>query len=152
MAEFAHLHLHTEYSLLDGMGRINQYINRAQELGMKHMAVTDHGVMYAAMDWYNAATKAGIHPVIGMEAYLAEGPVAKRERKSYHLLLLAAKRENHCAVVDLTGAGVLIGGGAITALWHQDAFTLWLLVTPALPWLINRPLARHRCRKAPHAG
>lgn len=89
MAEFAHLHLHTEYSLLDGMGRINQYISKAHELGIQHMAVTDHGVMYAAMDWYQAATSSGIHPIIGMEAYLSEGPIANRERKSYHLLLLA---------------------------------------------------------------
>lgn len=70
----------------------------------------------------------------------------------YHLLLLAAKRESHCAVVDLTGAGVLIGGGAITALWHQDAFRWWLLVTPVLPWLINRPLARYRCQQASPSG
>ena len=59
MAEFAHLHLHTEYSLLDGVGRIDQYIARAHELGLKHLAVTDHGVMYAALSWYNAATAAG---------------------------------------------------------------------------------------------
>ncbi len=89
MAEFAHLHLHTEYSLLDGMGRIDEYIARAKALGMQHLAVTDHGVMYAAMDWYKAATKAGLHPIIGMEAYLAEGKATEKERKSYHLLLLA---------------------------------------------------------------
>lgn len=109
MAEFAHLHLHTEYSLLDGMGRVNQYISRAQELGMKHMAVTDHGVMYAAMDWYNAATKAGIHPVIGMEAYLAEGPVARRERKSYHLLLLAENETGYRNLLQLASKAALHG-------------------------------------------
>lgn len=109
MVEFAHLHLHTEYSLLDGMGRIDQYINRAQELGMRHMAVTDHGVMYAAMDWYNAATKAGIHPVIGMEAYLAEGPAAKRERKSYHLLLLAENEVGYRNLLQLASKAALHG-------------------------------------------
>jgi DNA polymerase III alpha subunit len=72
--EFAHLHLHTEFSLLDGMGRIDQYVARAQELGIQHLAVTDHGVMYAAMDWYQAAVAGGLHPIIGMEAYLAMGP------------------------------------------------------------------------------
>ncbi|HWV25125.1 MAG TPA: DNA polymerase III subunit alpha [Thermomicrobiales bacterium] len=109
MAEFAHLHLHTEFSLLDGMGRINQYIDRAHQLGMKHMAVTDHGVMYAAMDWYNAATSAGIHPVIGMEAYLAEGPVEKRQRKSYHLLLLAENETGYKNLLQLASKAALYG-------------------------------------------
>lgn len=109
MTDFAHLHLHTQYSLLDGMGRIDQYIERAQQLGMQHMAVTDHGVMYAAMDWYNAATKAGMHPIIGMEAYLAEGPVAKRERKSYHLLLLAENERGYRNLMQLASKAALHG-------------------------------------------
>ena len=109
MPDFAHLHLHTEYSLLDGMGRIHQYIARARELGMQHMAVTDHGVMYAAMDWYNAATKAGIHPIIGMEAYLAEGSIAQRERKSYHLLLLAENETGYRNLLRLASIAALDG-------------------------------------------
>lgn len=109
MAEFAHLHLHTEYSLLDGMGRINQYISRAHELGIKHMAVTDHGVMYAAMDWYQAATASGIKPIIGMEAYLAEGTIAKRERKSYHLLLLAENETGYRNLIRLASIASLEG-------------------------------------------
>ena len=109
MVDFAHLHLHTEYSLLDGMGRINQYIAKAQELGMQHMAVTDHGVMYAAMDWYTAATKAGIHPIIGMEAYLAEGSISKRERKSYHLLLLAENEAGYRNLLRLASTAALDG-------------------------------------------
>ena len=107
--EFAHLHLHTEFSLLDGMGRIDQYVNRAQELGIKHMAVTDHGVMYAAMDWYQAGVAAGLHPIIGMEAYLAEGPVAKRERKSYHLLLLAENDTGYRNLLKLASKASLEG-------------------------------------------
>lgn len=109
MSDFAHLHLHTQYSLLDGMGRIDQYIDRAQKLGMQHMAVTDHGVMYAAMDWYTAATKAGLHPIIGMEAYLAEGPVSKRERKSYHLLLLAENEKGYKNLLQLASKAALYG-------------------------------------------
>ena len=109
MAEFAHLHLHTEFSLLDGMGRIDEYTKKAQELGIRHMAVTDHGVMYAAMDWYKAATKAGIHPVIGMEAYLSEGPVADRNRKSYHLLLLAENETGYRNLVRLASRASLEG-------------------------------------------
>lgn len=109
MTEFAHLHLHTEFSLLDGMGRIDEYVSRAQELGIKHMAVTDHGVMYAAMDWYQAGVSAGLHPIIGMEAYLAEGPIAKRERKSYHLLLLAENDAGYRNLLHLASAASLDG-------------------------------------------
>ncbi|MGN6482868.1 MAG: DNA polymerase III subunit alpha, partial [Thermomicrobiales bacterium] len=109
MAEVSHLHLHTEFSLLDGMGRIPQYMARAQELGIKNMAVTDHGVMYAAMDWYNAATAAGIKPIIGMETYLAESSIAKRERKSYHLLLLAENEIGYRNLIKLASIASLDG-------------------------------------------
>jgi DNA polymerase III subunit alpha len=107
--EFAHLHLHTEFSLLDGMGRIDEYVTRAQQLGIKHMAVTDHGVMYAALDWYQAAVAGGLHPIIGMEAYLAEGPIAKRERKSYHLLLLAENEVGYRNLLKLASVASLEG-------------------------------------------
>lgn len=109
MAEFAHLHLHTEYSLLDGVGRIDQYIERAHELGLKHLAVTDHGVMYAALSWYNAATAAGLHPIIGMEAYLAEGSISERKRESYHLLLLAENETGYRNLVRLASIASLHG-------------------------------------------
>ena len=62
---FAHLHLHTEYSLLDGACRIEPLMERLEELGMKHCAITDHGVMYGVVDFYQKALKHGIHPVIG---------------------------------------------------------------------------------------
>ncbi len=109
MPEFAHLHLHTEYSLLDGMGRIDEYTAKAKELGIHHMAVTDHGVMYAAMDWHKAATKAGLHPIVGMEAYLSEGPVKDRNRKSYHLLLLAENEVGYRNLVRLASRASLEG-------------------------------------------
>jgi len=109
MPEFAHLHLHTEYSLLDGMGRIDEYTAKAKELGIHHMAVTDHGVMYAAMDWHKAATKAGLHPIVGMEAYLSEGPVKERNRKSYHLLLLAENEIGYRNLVRLASRASLEG-------------------------------------------
>lgn len=109
MVDFAHLHLHTEFSLLDGMGRIDDYVARAKELGMQHLAVTDHGVMYAAMDWYKAATKAGLHPIIGMEAYLAEGKASEKERKSYHLLLLAENEIGYRNLLKLASKASLEG-------------------------------------------
>jgi DNA polymerase-3 subunit alpha len=109
VSEFAHLHLHTEFSLLDGMGRIDEYIRRAKELGLHHLAVTDHGAMYGAMDWYTAGTKAGLHPIIGMEAYLSESPVAQRERKSYHLLLLAENEVGYRNLLKLATRSNLEG-------------------------------------------
>ncbi|MBA3643598.1 MAG: DNA polymerase III subunit alpha, partial [Chloroflexia bacterium] len=109
MVEFAHLHLHTEYSLLDGMGRINEYIAKAQERNLHHLAVTDHGVMYAAMDWYQSATKAGLHPIIGIEAYLAEGNARARERRSYHLLLLAQNEVGYRNLLRLSTRAMLEG-------------------------------------------
>lgn len=109
MAEFAHLHLHTEYSLLDGMGRTNEYIARAKELGLHHLAVTDHGVMYGAMEWYKSATAAGLHPIVGMEAYLAEGSAGARERKSYHLLLLAENETGYRNLLRLSSRAMLEG-------------------------------------------
>jgi DNA polymerase-3 subunit alpha len=107
--EFAHLHLHTEYSLLDGLGRIPEYINRAQEVGIQHVAVTDHGVMYASLEWYRQATNAGLHPIVGIEAYLAEGKASVRDRKSYHLLLLAENIEGYRNLLQLASKASLEG-------------------------------------------
>ena len=109
MPEFAHLHLHTEYSLLDGMGRINEYIDRAKALDMHHMAVTDHGVMYAAYDWHRTATAAGLHPIVGIEAYLAEGKASERNRDSYHLLLLAENETGYRNLLKLASRAALEG-------------------------------------------
>jgi DNA polymerase-3 subunit alpha len=109
LAEFAHLHLHTEFSLLDGMGRVDEYVSRAKALGLHHLAVTDHGVMYGALDWYRTASKAGLHPIIGMEAYLAEGSATARERKSYHLLLLAENETGYRNLLRLATRASLEG-------------------------------------------
>ncbi len=89
---FTHLHVHTEYSLLDGMCRIPQLVARAKELGMDSLALTDHGVMYGAIQFYLAATEAGIKPIIGCEVYIAPGNRLSRDASSkdkYHLILLA---------------------------------------------------------------
>ena len=79
---FTHLHVHTEYSLLDGSNKIKEYVSRVKELGMNSAAITDHGVMYGVIDFYKEAQKQGIHPVIGCEGY-----VARRTRldKTYEL-------------------------------------------------------------------
>lgn len=109
MAEFAHLHLHTEFSLLDGMGRVQDYIAKAQEMGMNNMAVTDHGVMYGSMDWYKAATSAGMNPIMGMEAYLAEGAASESNRKMYHLLLLAENETGYRNLLKLASESSING-------------------------------------------
>ncbi len=109
LAEFAHLHLHTEYSLLDGMGRSKEYAARALDLGIKHIAVTDHGVMYGAMEWYRTASAADLHPIVGVEAYLAEGKAAARERKSYHLLILAENEVGYRNLLKLSTRAQLEG-------------------------------------------
>src|SRR3954454_10433386 len=109
VAEFAHLHLHTEYSLLDGMGRTQEYVARAKELGIHHLAISDHGVLYGAMEWYHAISKAGLHPIVGIEAYLAEGSARAKERKSYHLLLLAQNLEGYRNLLTLSSKSHLEG-------------------------------------------
>ncbi len=99
---FTHLHIHTEYSLLDGMCRIPQLVSRAKELGMDSLAITDHGVMYGAIEFYLAAREAGIKPIIGCEVYLAQDSRFSRsirDKNNYHLILLAK---------DLTGYRNLI--------------------------------------------
>src|SRR5919107_452911 len=91
------------------MGRTAEYASRAKDLGIHHIAVTDHGVMYGAMEWYKTATAAGIHPIIGVEAYLAEGSARARERKSYHLLLLAENETGYRNLLKLSTLAQLEG-------------------------------------------
>ena len=90
---FVHLHVHSEFSLLDGLARIPDLVSRAVELGMPALALTDHGTMYGAIKFYQACKKADITPIIGMEAYLALGSMydrdPQRDRHRYHLQLLA---------------------------------------------------------------
>ena len=89
---FTHLHLHTEYSLLDGLARIPQLMDRARELGQEAIALTDHGVLYAAIDFYREARARGIKPIIGIEAYVAPNSRLSREpgdKQSFHLTLLS---------------------------------------------------------------
>lgn len=110
MTEFAHLHLHTEYSLLDGLGRIDAYMDRALEYGMRHVAITDHGVMYGVLDWYKAARARGLVPIIGVEGYMARNGIADREdRKPYHLVLLAQNETGYRNLLQLTSRASIEG-------------------------------------------
>ena len=101
---FTHLHVHTEYSLLDGSNKIKEYVKRVKELGMDSAAITDHGVMYGVIDFYKAAKEAGINPVIGCEVYVAPNSRFDKETvggedRYYHLVLLA---ENNIGYQNLT--------------------------------------------------
>ena len=92
MENFAHLHVHTEYSLLDGACRIPALVARAKELGQQWLAITDHGVMYGVIDFYKECKKQGIRPVIGCEVYVAPrtrfDKVHRIDTSPYHLVLL----------------------------------------------------------------
>src|SRR6266702_3272270 len=92
-ADFAHLHVHTEYSLLDGFSRTKKLVQQAKALGMQHLAITDHGAMYGVIEFYKACKAGGINPIIGIEAYLTEDMHnhSKRFNDDYHHLLLLAK-------------------------------------------------------------
>ncbi len=106
MPQLVHLHVHTEYSLLDGACRIKKLVQRAKELGQDALAITDHGVLYGAVDFYNECKDAGIKPIIGCEVYVAQGSRFQREkteRKPYHLVLLCKDMEgyqNLCKLVS----------------------------------------------------
>ena len=109
---FTHLHVHTEYSLLDGMCRIPQLVSRAKELGMSSLAITDHGVLYGAIEFYLAAREAGIKPIIGCEVYVAAGNRAGRtaaDKDSYHLVLLAKDQQGYRNLLQLTTRANLEG-------------------------------------------
>jgi DNA polymerase-3 subunit alpha len=109
---FTHLHVHTEYSLLDGMCRIPQLVERAREMGMDSLAITDHGVMYGAIEFYLAAKEAGIKPIIGCEAYVAQNSHLSRSTKdknNYHLILLAKNQTGYRNLIQLTTKAHLEG-------------------------------------------
>ena len=91
MSKFVHLHTHSHYSLLDGLAKIDDLVLRTKELGMDSLAVTDHGVLYAAVEFYKKAKAAGIKPILGVEAYIAPRDRFSKDpnEKYFHLILLA---------------------------------------------------------------
>lgn len=104
--DFAHLHVHTEYSLLDGFSRIKKLVKQSKDLGMDHMAITDHGAMYGALEFYKECTKGGVHPILGVESYLVpdhkDKPKFKQgDKRYYHLLLLAQNNTGYRNLMKL---------------------------------------------------
>ena len=110
MQKFTHLHVHTQYSLLDGACKIADLIGYAKELGMDSLAITDHGVMYGVVEFYQEAVKAGIKPIIGCEVYVTAGShLDKNSRGMYHLILLAENDEGYHNLMKIVSVGQLEG-------------------------------------------
>jgi len=111
---FVHLHTHTEFSLLDGSNKIKEYVKRVKELGMNAAAITDHGVMYGAIDFYRAAVAEGINPIIGCEVYVApnsrfDREVSGGEDRYYHLVLLAENQTGYQNLIKIVSKGFVDG-------------------------------------------
>ena len=111
---FTHLHVHTEYSLLDGSNKIKEYVARVKELGMNSAAITDHGVMFGCIDFYKAAREAGINPIMGCEVYVAPGSRFDKEQQHgddryHHLVLLAENNHGYSNLMKIVSAGFVDG-------------------------------------------
>ena len=111
---FVHLHVHTEYSLLDGSNKIKEYVSRVKELGMNSAAITDHGVMYGVIDFYRAARAQGINPILGCEVYVAphsrfDREVTGGDDRYYHLVLLAENNQGYANLMKIVSKGFVEG-------------------------------------------
>jgi DNA polymerase III subunit alpha len=143
---FTHLHVHTEFSLLDGMCRINNLLKRAKELGMTNLAITDHGSMYGAIDFYQAAKDAGIKPIIGCELYVAQGDHTSRnpaDKSNYHVVLLAKNLTGYRNLMQLTSKAHLEGfyykprvDHALLEQYHEGLIALTACLGGEIPTLI----------------
>ncbi|RYD01875.1 hypothetical protein N752_27510 [Desulforamulus aquiferis] len=133
--EFVHLHLHSEYSLLDGAARINQVAKQAKESGMSSLAITDHGCMFGIVDFYKACHKEGIRPILGCEVYVAPRKmtdrVPKLDEQPYHLVLLAENQMGYKNLLKLVSLGYTQGfyykpriDKEILAKYHQGLICL----------------------------
>ena len=146
---FAHLHVHTEYSLLDGASRVKELIRRTKELGMDSVAITDHGVMYGAVRFYKEAKAQGIHPVIGCEVYLAPGIRQERAEvdgtRYYHLILLAENETGYRNLVELISLANIEGyyykpriDKELLRQYHEGVIALSACVAGEIPQAILR--------------
>ena len=133
---FAHLHVHTEYSLLDGSNKIKEYVSRVKELGMNSAAITDHGVMYGVIDFYREAKKQGINPILGCEVYVAPNSRFDREitggdDRYYHIVLLAENNKGYANLMKIVYKGFVVGyyyrprvDKALLAEYHEGIIAL----------------------------
>ena len=150
---FAHLHVHTEYSLLDGSNKITEYVNRVKELGMDSAAITDHGVMYGVIDFYRAAKAAGIRPILGCEVYVAPGSMYDKETvggedRYYHLVLLAENNTGYSNLMKIVSKGFTEGyyykprvDKEVLETYHEGIIAL----SACLAGEVAREITRGRC-------
>jgi len=110
---FIHLHVHSQFSLLDGLPKIDELVNKAKEYNMPALALTDHGAMYGVIEFYQKCQKAGIKPIIGLEAYLGRGSRFDKQNKvdtdPYHLILLVKSHQGYQNLLKLTSLAHLEG-------------------------------------------
>ncbi|MCD7746467.1 MAG: DNA polymerase III subunit alpha [Lachnospiraceae bacterium] len=150
---FTHLHVHTEYSLLDGSNKIKEYVQRVKELGMDSAAITDYGVMYGVIDFYRAAKAAGINPILGCEVYVAPGSRFDRsaaredEERYFHLVLLAENNTGYQNLVKIVSKGFVEGfyykprvDMELLREYHEGIIALSACLAGAVPRLLERGL------------
>ena len=147
---FTHLHVHTEYSLLDGSNKIKEYVKRVKELGMTSAAITDHGVMYGVIDFYRAAREAGINPVIGCEVYVAPGSrfdkeVSGGQERYFHLVLLAENNTGYANLMKIVSKGFTEGyyykprvDMEVLQKYHEGIIALSACLAGEVPRLIQK--------------
>ena len=147
---FAHLHVHTEYSLLDGSNKIKEYVKRVKELGMDSAAITDHGVMYGVIDFYKAAKEAGINPIIGCEVYVAphsrfDREITGGEDRYYHLVLLAENNTGYSNLMKIVSKGFTEGyyyrprvDFEVLQQYHEGIIALSACLAGEVPRLIQK--------------
>ena len=159
---FTHLHVHTEYSLLDGSCKIKELAARAKELGMDSMAVTDHGVMYGVIDFYRAAKEVGIKPIIGCEVYVAPGSRFDRETSNgedryYHLVLLAENDTGYHNLMKIVSRGFVDGfyykprvDYEVLETYHEGVIALSACLAGEVQRYLARDMYEEACRSARH--
>lgn len=157
---FTHLHVHTEYSLLDGSCKIKELVAKAKELGMDSMAVTDHGVMYGVIDFYRAAKEAGIKPIIGCEVYVAPNSRFDREQtggedRYYHLVLLAENDVGYHNLMKIVSKGFVDGfyyrprvDKEVLKQYHEGIIALSACLAGEVPRYISRGLYEEAVKRA----
>ena len=150
--DFVHLHVHTEYSLLDGSNKIKEYVHRLKELGMSAGAITDHGVMYGVIDFYRAAQEEGIKPILGCEIYVAPGSrfekeAGNQEERYYHLVLLAENQIGYHNLIKIVSRGFTEGfyykprvDLQVLEEYHEGIIALSACLAGEIPRLLERGL------------
>ena len=157
---FAHLHVHTEYSLLDGSNKIKEYVSRVKDLGMNSAAITDHGVMYGVIDFYREARKQGIKPILGCEVYVAPNSRFDRELNGgedryYHLVLLAENNIGYANLMKIVSKGFVEGyyykprvDKEVLREYHEGIIALSACLAGEVPRYIQKNMYKEAKEKA----